>query len=38
VAFEIVVLLLWRPTLHHVALLLGMAGTRPELGHRAGEV
>jgi cellulose synthase (UDP-forming) len=38
VAFEIVVLLLWRPTLHHVALLLGMAGARPQLGHRAGEV
>ena len=38
VAFEIVLLLLWRPTLHHVALLLGIAGARGELSHRAGEV
>jgi cellulose synthase (UDP-forming) len=37
-AFEIIIQLIWRPTLHHAALLIGRAGGRLQLGHRGAEV
>jgi cellulose synthase (UDP-forming) len=37
-AFEIVLHLIWRPTLHHLALLAKLVGVHLELGHRHREV
>jgi cellulose synthase (UDP-forming) len=37
-AFETVLGLLWRPTVHHLALLIRITGARLELGHRHGDL